>query len=152
MRIGRPSVDLADDAIQFPTIIHALDFAADKMPKRISLVCEKENIDFEHYRYAVAGMAKMILEICRPGDRVAVLMTNSIDMAVTLMGCMAAGTQTAPLNPSLTERELLPLLSDIDAQALMCDFQNKKQAHQLASKAGIKMVYTSNDEFDIWKK
>lgn len=151
MKIGRPSVELADDAIQFPTIIHALDFAADNTPKQIALICEKKNIDFEHYRYAVAGMAKMLLEICRPGDRAAVLMTNSIDMAVTLMGCMAAGTQTAPLNPSLTERELLPLLNDIDAQVLMCDLPNKKQAHQIAAKAGIKIVYTSNEDFDIWK-
>ena len=44
MKIGRPSVELADDAIQFPTIIHALDFAADNTPKQIALICEKKNI------------------------------------------------------------------------------------------------------------
>ena len=46
MRVGRPSVDLADDALEFPSIIHALDFAAENVPERIALICGENSINF----------------------------------------------------------------------------------------------------------
>ena len=150
MRVGRPSVDLADDALEFPSIIHALDFAAENVPERIALICGENSINFVRYRRAVSGMATMLSKVCSLGDRVAVLMDNSIDMAIALMGSMTAGAQIAPLNPSLTERELFPLLNDIDARALLCDAGSEQYAHQLASKIGIKHVYSATRDFDIW--
>ncbi len=150
MRVGRPTVDLADDALEFPSIIHALDFAAENVPERIALICGENSINFVRYRRAVSGMATMLSKVCSLGDRVAVLMDNSIDMAIALMGSMTAGAQIAPLNPSLTERELFPLLNDIDARALLCDAGSEQYAHQLASKIGIKHVYSATRDFDIW--
>ena len=60
MRVGRPSVDLADDALEFPSIIHALDFAAENVPERIALICGENSINFVRYRRAVSGMAGFI--------------------------------------------------------------------------------------------
>ena len=97
MRVGRPSIDLADDALEFPSIIHALDFAAENAPEHIALICMENSINFARYRRAVSGMAAMLSKVCMLGDRVAILMNNSIDMAVALMGSMLAGAQTAPL-------------------------------------------------------
>ena len=108
MQVGRPTFDLPDDVLEFPSVIHALDYAGAEVPDRIALVCGDHAIDYAGYRRGVGGMAAMLGGLCKPGDRAAVLMTNSIDMAVALMGAMAAGAQTAPLNPALTDRELLP--------------------------------------------
>jgi long-chain acyl-CoA synthetase len=150
MQVGRSEVQLPDDVLEYPSVIHALDFAGDHAPDRIALVCGSRAIDYAGYRRAVGGMAAMILEVCKPGDRAAVLMTNSIDMAVALMGAMAAGAQTAPLNPALTDRELLPLLGDVDAAVIFCDAGTEQRARELAKETGIPNVRSAAADFDIW--
>ena len=150
MQVGRPTVELAEDVLEFPSVIHALDYAAEHVPERIVLVCGEHAIDYAGYRRAVGGMAAMIGGLCNPGNRAAVLMTNSIDMAVALMGAMAAGAQTAPLNPALTDRELKPLLVDIDPNVILCDAGTEERAHRLAADLGISNVYSAAADFDIW--
>ncbi|MEE2746755.1 MAG: AMP-binding protein [Pseudomonadota bacterium] len=150
MTAGRPTIELAPDTLEFESVIHSLDYAAETAPDRIALICGDEKIDFEGYRRAVGGIAVILSNICEPGDRAAVMMTNSIEMAVVLMGCMAAGIQTAPLNPALTERELLPLFYDIDAKVLICDYHSEKKVTDLATILSIKEIYCANRDFDIW--
>ena len=89
MQVGRSTVQLPDDLLEYPSVIHALEFAGSHAPDRTALVCGEHAIDYAGYRRAVGGMAAMIMALCETGDRAAVLMTNSIDMAVALMGAMA---------------------------------------------------------------
>ena len=72
MQVGRPTVELAEDVLEFPSVIHALDYAAEHVPERIVLVCGEHAIDYAGYRRAVGGMAAMIGGLCNPGNRAAV--------------------------------------------------------------------------------
>jgi long-chain acyl-CoA synthetase len=150
MQVGRPTFDLPDDVLEFPSVIHALDYAGAQVPDRIALVCGERTIDYAGYRRSVGGMAAMIGGLCEPGARAAILMTNSIDMAVALMGAMAAGAQTAPLNPALTDRELKPLLIDVDPSVILCDAGTEERARSLAAEMGIPNVLSAAVDFDIW--
>ena len=150
MQIGRSPVELADDVLEFPSVIHALDFAAETAPDRTALVCGGHGIDYAGYRRAVGGLAAMLAGVCGAGDRAAVLMTNSIDMAVALFGAMAAGAQTAPLNPALTDRELQPLLADVDPAVIFCDAGTEERARALATEIGVQHVFSAASDFDIW--
>ncbi|MEM1413141.1 MAG: AMP-binding protein, partial [Pseudomonadota bacterium] len=59
------------------------------------------------------------------GDRAAVLMDNSADMAVVLFGIMAAGAVTVPLNTLVADKGLANMIEDAGARAVFAS-----EAHQ----------------------
>ncbi|CAN7938031.1 unnamed protein product, partial [Ixodes hexagonus] len=62
-------------------------------------------------RYAAGFQASGV----RPGDRVCVHLTNSVENFVAMFGCIFAGATVVLAKTSLTERELLYQMSDGDA-------------------------------------
>jgi acyl-CoA synthetase (AMP-forming)/AMP-acid ligase II len=55
----------------------------------------------------------------QPGDRVAVLMHNSLEMAVALFGTLRAGAAVVPLNLSITDQTLAEMVGDCGAVAML---------------------------------
>ena len=95
---------------------------------------------YRQYAGAVAAMARRFTAYGVADERIAVMMSNSLETVVALLGGMAAGAQVCPVNPNFTERELKPILADIDATVLVCDPNSAARAQDLATKAGIKNV------------
>ncbi len=156
MQVGRPACEIPADLPDYPTIVHALDAAADDLPDRTALICEDKSVTFAQYRNAVAGMAGFLRGFCKKGDRASLIMANSIEMAVAEMGAFAAGLQGSPLNPNLTDREIIPLLTDVDPTVILCSPQFAKRARALAAEAGVprvEIVGTNEGEsgLDIWQ-
>ena len=56
MRPGRSEFTVPDDAPDYPTLIHALDAAADRIPDRVTLIVDDRQLTFAQYRRAVGGM------------------------------------------------------------------------------------------------
>ncbi|MFO1402228.1 MAG: AMP-binding protein [Steroidobacteraceae bacterium] len=54
-----------------------------------------------------------------PGERVAVLAGNSLEMLLTLFGCGKAGLSVVPLNVSITDAAVAGMLADCDARAVV---------------------------------
>ena len=96
----------------FPTVVHMLLDAAMRHPTGEALVCGDERLDYAGYLRAVSGLAAE-LEPFR-GGRIALLLGNSIDIAVATLAVQAAGAQVVPLNPAYTAHELRPILADAD--------------------------------------
>jgi long-chain acyl-CoA synthetase len=96
----------------FPTVVHMLVDAASRNPGGEALVCGDERLDYAGYLAAVAGLASE-LEVYR-GQRIVLLLANSIDIAVATLAVQAAGAQVVPLNPAYTAHELRPILADAD--------------------------------------
>jgi long-chain acyl-CoA synthetase len=86
----------------FPTVVHMLVDAAVRNPSGEALVCGDERLDYAGYLAAVAGLAAE-LEVYR-GQRIVLLLGNSIDIAVATLAVQAAGAQVVPLNPAYTTR------------------------------------------------
>jgi len=105
----------------YPTIVHALAFAAEHRADALGLACLERELTYGQYARAVAALAAVFAEHRVAGERIAYLMRNSLEMAVALYAGMAARAQAAPLNPNFTDRELEPLVRDVEPRLIVCD-------------------------------
>ena len=152
MRPGRSSFSIPDDVPDHPTLLHALDAAAERIPDRAALIVDERRLTFAEYRRAVGGMAAHLQPRVRHGDTVALVMGNSIEMAVADLGAQAAGCQVAPLNPNLTDRELTPLFGDVDPKVVLCSPQYADRIAALARNVGAARVETVGEGgADVWE-
>ena len=151
MKPGHPSVDYVESDPHYPTVVDALDAAADLQPDRIALICEDRQFTFAEYRRAVAGMAQHLARSHGPGDRIAMVMGNGIETAVALMGAYAARLQTAPLNPGYTDRELGRLIDDVGPAAIACSppFAERVRALE-GGPDGPEILTVGEGGLDIW--
>ncbi|GGK44071.1 AMP-binding protein [Salinarimonas ramus] len=94
------------------TVVHMLAAAFAAAPEREAMVCGSERVPYARYAAAVEGFARELSEQGVAGERVAILMPNSVDFPVALLAAFAAGAQVAPLNPAYTVHELRPVLAD----------------------------------------
>ena len=83
----------------YPTVLHMLAAAAEAAPNRTALRCGDEQLTYRDYLACVGGFAQELGEGVR-GGRVALIMANSIDIAIAFYAVGAAGAQVVPLNPA----------------------------------------------------
>jgi long-chain acyl-CoA synthetase len=106
----------------WPSVVHMLADAAAKAPSHTALICGDESLSYAQLAACVSGLA---LELqaggVGPGARVALVMNNSLDIAIATYGVQAAGAQVVPLNPAYTAAEIEPMLADAQASALIYD-------------------------------
>jgi long-chain acyl-CoA synthetase len=122
---------------RYPTIIHALARAAELNPAAPGFMCQERVLNYGEYAGAVAALAARFSELGVAGERIAILMTNSLDAVVALLAGMAARAQVSPLNSAYTERELEPLLRDVESRVLVCDAASVARGHAFAQRLGI---------------
>ena len=155
MKPGYPHFDYVEGDPRYPTVVDALDAAADLEPDRIALICEDRQFTFAEYRRAVAGMARHLAGRYAPGDRIAMVMGNGIETAVALMGAYAARMQTAPLNPGYTDRELDRLIADVEPVAISCSPPFAERVRALAGESGRAdgpdVLTVGDGGIDIWR-
>ncbi len=96
----------------FPTALHMLEAGARNHPDAEALVCGDDRLSYAAYAAAVGAVASDLQAHGLSGGRVALVMPNSADFAVALMGSLASGAETAPLNPLYTAHELTGILDD----------------------------------------
>jgi long-chain acyl-CoA synthetase len=107
-------------------------------PHLPAVIFEQQRISYAEFGRAVAGLARHLEGAgAKRGERVILLMANSIEMDVALMAVMATCAQVAPVNPFLTLPELKRQLGDLSACAILCDKLSEEKAAIMA------------DEFDI---
>src|SRR5262245_44399928 len=152
MQPGRSTSTIPDDAPDHPTLVHARDSTADRVPDRAALIVDDRRLTFAQYRRAVGGMAAHLAPDIGRGDTVALVMRNSIEMAVADLGVQAAGAQVAPLNPNLTDRELTPLIGDVDPSRVLCapEFAERIAALMRDLGRSTPVETVRDDALDIW--
>src|SRR5215510_10598798 len=128
------------DAPDYPTILHALDAVARRAPDRPALICEDRSLTFSQYRYAVAGFARRLQKIGVESERVAILMTNCLEMPVCILGAMAAHAYVAPMNPNYSDSELTPLLKDTTPKVIVTLPEFHARLSRVAEAMGIPHV------------
>ncbi len=120
------------------SVVHMLAATAAAQPEAIALKFGEQNLDYRGYLGAVAGFAGCLREHgAGPGRRVAILLGNGIDIAVSIFAVHASGAQAVPLNPVYTARELAEILADAEPALLVTDEAGEDLARALALDAGI---------------
>lgn len=95
-----------------PSVVHLLHDAARSAPESPAVTFDDETVTYVEYAGLVAGLANVLRHKGAAGERVAVVLPNSLDTAVALFAAQAAGAQVVPVNPAYTARELEQILSD----------------------------------------
>ena len=133
---GAPRVPLLPKV--HATVVHMLAETVAEAGDRTALVCGDIQLSYAEYLRCVAGFARLLQDLgAGPGERVALLLGNSAEMAIAMYGVHAAGAQAVPLNPVYTERELRLILGDAAPVAIVHDQATEARVGALAPELGI---------------
>ena len=133
------------DAPNYPTILHALEDVARRTPHRQALICEDRSLTFAQHKAAISGFARQLQKIGVEGERVAVLMTNCLEMPVCILGAMAAHAYVGPMNPNYSDSELTPLLKDADPKIIVTLPQFYPRLSKVAAAMGIRHLLVAGE-------
>jgi long-chain acyl-CoA synthetase len=140
---------------QHESLVHMLLAAVDAQPDLDAVIFEQQRITYAELGRAVAGLARWLDAAgARRGERVILLMANSIEMDAAVMAVMATCAQVAPINPFLTLPELKRQLGDLSACAIVCDKASEDKAAALAAEFGIPTrltLGTGGTTLDAWR-
>ncbi len=85
-----------------------------------AVACDGESWTWGEFCVANHRLAHgLIAQGVRPGERVAVVMSNGLPMVQALCGIMAAGACSVPINLSVSDEALVGMLADAGAVALV---------------------------------
>lgn len=94
-----------------------LTLTAHKFPNRVALICEEKRMTYQEYEDRVNRLANGLLCLgLKKGDRVAVLLFNSIPMVEILFACAKTGGVFTPINFRFTAEEVFYILDHSDAR------------------------------------
>jgi long-chain acyl-CoA synthetase len=145
MPIVRSRLKIDPELPDYPTMVHALAFAARHAPDRTAIICRDKSIDYAQYARGAAGLAEELKSRGARGGRVVIMMNSPIEMALACHGGMAAGAQIAPMNPFYTANEAGPLLADADPTVIVTEPGLAEFAQARAAEAGVKDVVIVGD-------
>lgn len=124
----------------YPTVVHMLAAAAERWPDREALVCGPDRLNYGQYFAAVSTFAAELRERGASGQRVALLMGNSVDICIAMFAAHAAGAQAVPLNPLYTAPELQPILADAQVHVLIHDEQTRQRVAAVSADLEIPQI------------
>ena len=73
----------------------------------------------------------------RAGDRVAVLMDNSLEMVILLFGILRYGGVAVPLNVSISDSSVARMIEDADARAIFASHRHYRRIDELRAQAHL---------------
>lgn len=103
------------------SVVHMLLDAAQQCPEHPALSFQGVRLTYAEYAAAVAGLVTRWRPLVRPGDRVVLVLPNSIDLVLATYAVHALRAQVVALNPRYTERELRVMVSDAEPALLTYD-------------------------------
>lgn len=121
----------------FPDVVSMLRHAAQSAPDHEALVCGDVRLNYAQYLALVQEFALELAELGAAGQRVALLLSNSLDLCIAMFAAHMSGAQVVPLNPRYTSTELSDLLRQADVQVLIHDSTNNERDSALAEALNI---------------
>jgi acyl-CoA synthetase (AMP-forming)/AMP-acid ligase II len=91
--------------------------------------------EFERETARAAGGLE-ILGLCA-GDRIAVLMDNSLEMVVLLFGILRFGGVAVPLNPSISDGAVARMIEDAGARAIFASERHCRRIEELCAQSEV---------------
>jgi long-chain acyl-CoA synthetase len=97
--------------------------AAARRPDHPALITPETTLTWAELDARVDAAARRLVMLARPGERVAIVLGNSIDFVVTHYGVLRAGRVAVPLNPGYTADELDYVITDCRAAVVVAEEQ-----------------------------
>jgi long-chain acyl-CoA synthetase len=137
----------------YPSVVEMLAAAAGRGGAGEAVACGETRLSYAEYLRCVAGFARELRGLGAKGERVALVLGNSIDMAVAMFAVHAAGAQTVPVNPVYTGRELELILSDAAPLAAIYDEAARPQLEPVLERLGVRVriALSAARRLDAWR-
>jgi len=130
------------------TLGDRLSKTAKDYPKRVALTFEGRKLNFRELDTLADGFAAGLESIgIGRGDRVGILLPNSVEFVVAFFGVQKAGAAAVPLNTFLTAHELTFILNDSGCKALVlsAEFNDKVEPLIKGTAGTLKLVCAHGD-------
>jgi acyl-CoA synthetase (AMP-forming)/AMP-acid ligase II len=102
--------------------VHLLDFAAERFGPETALIDDQGSVSFAACRARAVRLAHALRAAgADPGDRVALILPNSIPFIVVEIAILLGGMVKVPLNIRFHVNEVLYSLNDCEPTVLFCD-------------------------------
>jgi long-chain acyl-CoA synthetase len=123
-------------------IFEMLQTTAQRLPDKISLICEEETLSYQALMDKVLSLSCHFQRLgVKKGDRVALLFPNCTEMAIAYFACAAIGAISVPLNNRLTAKDLTYMINDCSACLFLVGYQFWEISQQI--KAELTTVKTT---------
>ncbi len=127
---------------------HFLENSAIAYPDKVAVIHEKTRVTYAGINDRANQLACWLLSrgICQ-GDRIVILLENSVEYVVAYYGILKAGAVTVPLNTDLKPAGLNPLLAQLEPAAVISStrFERLLQASNL-NVSNLKTLIIHNPE------
>jgi acyl-CoA synthetase (AMP-forming)/AMP-acid ligase II len=106
--------------------------------ERTALVERERRLTWRQFERQTARAANGLGALgLQPGDRVAVLMDNSLEMVVLLFGILRYGGVAVPLNVSISDSSVARMIEDADARAVFASGRHCRRIDELRPQSAI---------------
>ena len=123
------------------TMSEALARSAERFPNNPALLFQGTSISFQKLDDMVSRFASALVGLgARPGDKVALLLPNLVQMVVATYGTQRVGAVAVMNNPLYTDRELEHQYNDSGSTFLVCLDLLVPRMINLRQKTGIKKI------------
>lgn len=135
------NVALQDLTPSFSLIHHFLESSANNFPDKIALVHEDVRASYDRINTAANRLAHWLISRgVIPGDRVAILLENSLEYVVSYYGILKAGAVAVPISTDLKPDTLQPLLAELEAKILISNFRFERLLKTTNLNPGLALV------------
>jgi long-chain acyl-CoA synthetase len=119
-----------------------LEHSANLYPDREALVMERNRLTYHEMKEKVENIAGNLQQSYRikKGDRVALLLGNSIEFALIIFACAKIGALFVPLNTKLKEHELSYMIEQSGSKILFVDDGTIKIAERMRDNRSINRI------------
>ncbi|MFM9882696.1 MAG: long-chain-fatty-acid--CoA ligase [Burkholderiales bacterium] len=135
---------------RYASLIQILIDAAREHPDREALVCGPVRLTYRDYLARVAGVGERLRELGVRGERVAILLPNSIEVCIAMFAAHAAGATVVPLNPLYTERELSEIIEDARPRVLLFDARRAEEVARISNRLDIACLEAIDLDEGCW--
>lgn len=136
--------------------LQPLDLRARDLPDATALSDDTESLSWSRLADQVARLTGRLLEVAPgPEDRVAVLGDNAVATMVAHLAGLRAGVGTVAASRQLTTRELVDLLTDAGAKAVISGPAGESAAREAGAELGLPVVVhgtPAKDDAIAWSR
>jgi long-chain acyl-CoA synthetase len=127
------------------TLLEVIADAAEQRPDHPALLFQSSSISYGELQRLGQAFAESLPELgLEPGTRVALLLPNTPQMVISLLGIWMAGCIAVPLNPLYTERELEHGLVQCGAEAAVVLTPFYVKLKSIQARTAIRTVIATN--------
>ncbi|MDX1616306.1 MAG: long-chain fatty acid--CoA ligase [Candidatus Promineifilaceae bacterium] len=136
------------------TLYDVLEESARQRPEHPAMIFQGSRISYRRLSRESDAFAAALVDLgLAPGDRVALMLPNSPQMIIALVGAWKAGAIVSPLNPLYTGHELIHALNATGARiaVVLSPFYEKVKGFQRQT-ALREIIVTNIKEYLPWRK